>query len=88
MNSEQATVEEASPTGEMAIMGREGDTRYTWNRRNEAETEAAHQHFKRLRKQGFIAFRMKGLRGTKGEQMQEFDATAGKIIFVPPFTGG
>lgn len=76
----------ADGRGEMSVMGKEGDTKFTWNAKDPTEVEAARATWDLYKKKGFAAFRMK--RSTKGDQMDEFDPEAGRILFVPPMQGG
>ncbi len=76
----------ADGRSEMSVMGKEGDTKFTWNPKNAKEVEAAQETWDLYKKRGFAAFRMK-LWG-KGEQMREFDPKAGRILFIPPMQGG
>lgn len=75
---------EQEDTGYIAELNHEGDTRYTWNRNNKAECEAAKEHFEALRLKGFLAFKVRRITGIKGEAVQEFNAEAGKYIYVAP----
>lgn len=78
--------------GEMAVMGREGDTKFTWSRDNPDEVENARQTFNQyVREKKYAAFKVrmvKGSAGEKGEQVREFDPDAEAYIFVPPMRGG
>jgi hypothetical protein len=74
--------------GEMAIMGKEGDTKHIWSKTNRDETDAARVLFDSLTKKGHTAFRVTGKEGEKGEQMRTFDPEAERIIFVPPVQAG
>ena len=74
-------------TGEMRVMGKEGDLRVTWNSRDTDEVAAARAQFDDLRGKRFLAFRVTG-DGGKGEQITEFDADAQKLILAPPMAGG
>lgn len=74
-------------TGEMAVMGRQGDTRITWTRGNRDEVEAARRMFDELRGKGFLAFKVTR-DGDKGEQILKFDQEAERIILAPPMRGG
>lgn len=78
---------DSTVTGEMRVMGREGDTRVTWNARDVDEVAAAREQFDRLRARGFLAFAV-GEGGAKGEQITEFDPNAQKMILAPPMAGG
>ena len=73
--------------GEMAIMGRQGDTKIIWDRNNSDEISAAQRLFNDLRGTGYLAFSVqKG--GEKGVQIFYFDPQAEKIILAPPMRGG
>lgn len=72
----------------MAIMGKAGDSKYMWDPRNTEETEIAGETFAAYRRRGYLAFKVEGKDGDRGEQMTEFDPAAGRIIFVPPMAGG
>lgn len=76
----------ADGRGEMSVMGKEGDTKFTWNAKDPKEVEAAKATWDLYKGKGFAAFRMK--RSSKGDQMHEFDPKAGRILFVPPMQGG
>lgn len=71
-----------------AVINETGDTKTIWDRSNEVEVNAAKKDFKHFRDSGYIAYKVTGKEGTKGEVMHEFDATAERIIFAPPMRGG
>ena len=73
--------------GTMAIMGKEGDLKVSWNPDNKKEVEAAEKQFADLKKQGFKPFRMYD-DGKKGDELQKFDKWAEKNLFLTPMTGG
>lgn len=73
--------------GEMAILDDTGDTKIIWDNKNDEEVENARDQFKRLRKKGFLAYRVKK-NGEKAEMITEFDEDAEKIILSPPLAGG
>ena len=50
------------------------------------EGEEAAKRF--LKKKGYRGFRVTGKNGEKGEQMDEFDPAAGRMIMIPPLQGG
>jgi hypothetical protein len=76
-------------TGQMAVMGREGDVRTMWNKDVPAEVEAARAQFDALvGKSRYAAFRATGERGERGAQIRAFDPEAERIILVPPLAGG
>lgn len=74
--------------GTMRIMGTTGDTKLIWDADNTDETDAARRMFTDLRGKGFLAFRVVGEKGRKGEQITTFDADAERIIMAPPMVGG
>ncbi len=77
-------------TGLMAVMSQDGDTPYGWDKNDPADVAIARRTFNRFRQQGYAAFRAKAEEGTErtGEQMDEFDPEAERIIFVPQLVGG
>lgn len=72
---------------ELCVMDRTGDTRTIWNPDNEDETAAAKATFDRLKKKGYLAYRV-DKSGDKAEAMSEFDPRAGKVILCPAVVGG
>jgi hypothetical protein len=82
------SVETPSRIHEMAVMGKEGDTKITWSADNEHEVENARRSFDYFRSQGFAAFRVEGDDGAQGELIREFDSEIGVIVFIPPMQGG
>ncbi|MBI4060138.1 MAG: hypothetical protein HY403_01780 [Elusimicrobia bacterium] len=73
--------------GEMAVMGRGGDARISWDKSKPDEVEAARKVFDDLRGKGYLGFTVT-MDGDKGEQVTEFDQDAEKIILAPPIRGG
>lgn len=73
--------------GEMAVMDATGDTKIIWDSDVPDEVESAREQFNKLRKKGFIAYKVKK-GGEKGEVITEFDASAEKLILSPPLRGG
>ena len=74
--------------GTLSIMDvKEGDIRVEWNPESDEEVEVAKKSYKDAIKKGYKAFRMFDS-GKKGEQLDHFDATAEKILMVPPIMGG
>ena len=66
-----------------------GDLKKIWNAANQDEVEDARRSFNHLVKdKKYLAFRVSAEDGTKSEQIREFDASAGKMILVPPVAGG
>jgi hypothetical protein len=74
--------------GQMAVMGREGDTKLIWDKNQDAEVENAKATFDRLTKAGYMAYSVKGRNGEKDEQIRAFDPDAERIILAPPLQGG
>ncbi len=74
--------------GELAILGREGDTKTIWSKNDPDEVEAAKKQFASLIAKGFQAFEVKGKEGEKGERATAFDANAERYIFAKPLAGG
>jgi hypothetical protein len=75
-------------TGEMAIMGPEGDTKTIWDADKPEEVENARRTFNELREKGYYAYQVKGDDASKGERMTEFDPDAERMIMAPPLMGG
>ena len=73
--------------GIMSIMGQSGDTKVVWSRGNPDEIENARRTFYDLKERGFKAFAVNKL-GNKGEQIDEFNENAEKLIMVPQMRGG
>lgn len=71
---------------ELRILGGTGDTKMSWDRRNEIEVKAAKETFEKRIKEGWSAFKDKF--GTKGEKIKIFDPDAERIVLVPPISGG
>lgn len=74
-------------TGEMSVMGREGDTKHYWNAKNWDETRLAKEVYDKYVESKFKPYRMK-TNGDPGEPMDSFDPSTGSILFVPAMAGG
>lgn len=85
---EQTETRQAAVTGSMAVMGKEGDTKHFWDKKNPADVALARRTFNRFRQMGYAAFRLKDGTENKGEQLDEFDPDAERIIFMPQMKGG
>lgn len=72
----------------MAVMNTDGDKKTIWNRANTVEVEAARKEFKHFKDSGYIAYKVQGEKGERGEVLSEFDPQAERIIFAPPMRGG
>ena len=70
--------------GSIAHLNHEGDTTYIWDRKNEAECEAAKEHFLSLRKKGFLAFKVNRMGCKQKKPTDTFDQKAGKYIYTAP----
>lgn len=73
--------------GRMSIMGIKGDIRVEWDPDVEEEVKAAEKQFNELIKKKWKAFRMAD-HGKIGEEIEEFDKYAERILLVPPMVGG
>jgi len=66
-----------------------GDTRVMWDPRNTDEVAAARAAFDSAKGRGMMGFAVDPHSGERtGEQIREFDETAGKIIMVRQLAGG
>lgn len=68
-------------------MDESGDTRLQWNKGNRTEVTAAKARFDMLKARGYLAYRVNAT-GGQGEVLDEFDASAQRIIMVPQMVGG
>jgi hypothetical protein len=73
--------------GVMVILDRSGDTRHTWDRRNEDEVEVIRDLFGRMIAKGYQAWSVTR-KGDKDQRITEFDPQAEKVIFAPALVGG
>ena len=74
--------------GELAVMGRQGDTKIIWDKHRAEEVENARRTFDEMRKKGYLAYAVRGREGEKGSQIHEFDPEAERLIMAPPMRGG
>lgn len=72
----------------LAIMDHTGDTKIIWDKNQPDEVDNARETFNRLKKKGYLAFKVEGKDGTKGEVVREFDPNAERMILSPPVVGG
>lgn len=84
MEAQTDTTFEAVPAhmGAIAVMGSEGDIKYTWDPKKPEEVEVARKHFDDLKAKGFLIFKMK--RWSRKEQIADFDPKAGRLMFQAP----
>jgi hypothetical protein len=73
---------------EIIVLDHTGDSNHIWDPENEVEVEAAKQLFDSLKKKGYVAYKVEGKKGEKGEVMREWDPDAGRMIMAPPMRGG
>ncbi len=73
---------------ELSVLDSSGDTKLIWDRGNEVEVEAARELFAKLKHRQYLAYRVTGLSGDKGEVLHKFDPDAERIIMAPPMVGG
>lgn len=88
METQTSTESQKPRKLEMAVMGKEGDTKHIWDKSKPAEVEAARDLFNSLTKKGYTAYSVAGEKGDKDKQIREFDPNAERIIFVPPVQAG
>lgn len=82
------TTETIAPTiNEMRVLDHTGDTKIEWNPRRGEETNAAREMFDKLKKRGYLAYKLKR-DGTQGEVIREFDPSAERIVMSPAMQGG
>lgn len=72
----------------IATLDPTGDTKIMWDRSNPTEAAIALDAFNKARANGFMAYRVLGADGAKGEILTAFDAKAERIILAPPLKGG
>lgn len=72
----------------MAVMNEQGDKKTIWDRLNAIEVEAARKEFKFFKDSGYMAYKVEGKEGRRGEILHEFDPQAERVIFAPPMRGG
>ena len=72
--------------GQLSVMGREGDTRVTWDVDNFEEVKNARRTFDDLRKKGYWAYEVE--EGGKGNLITKFDPGVEKMILAPQMAGG
>lgn len=72
----------------IARLDHTGDTKIIWDRSNPTEIAIARAAFEKGRADGFMAYKVTGENGLKGEVMAKFDPQAERIILAPPLRGG
>ncbi len=74
--------------GIMVNLNETGDTKIIWDRTKPVETEIARDAFNKAKTGGYMAYKVTGEKGDKGEIMHAFDEKAERIILAPPLQGG
>lgn len=89
MNFKEALETELKP-GQSLItrLDETGDTKIIWDRNNSTEAAIAREAFRKAKADGFMAYRVTGKDGLRGEVLAEFDPAAERIILAPPLRGG
>ena len=77
-------VDDSPNLGTMAQLNHEGDTTYSWDRKNQAECDAAKEHFDSLRAKGFLAFKVNRMGCKQKKPTDTFESKAGKYIYTAP----
>jgi hypothetical protein len=77
-------VDDEPNLGTMAQLNHEGDTTYSWDRKNKAECDAAKEHFDSLRAKGFLAFKVNRMGCKQKKPTDTFESKAGKYIYTAP----
>jgi beta-galactosidase/beta-glucuronidase len=75
-------------SGEMVWLDETGESKIIWSADNEDEIEAAREMFEKLKKKGYVGYKVEGKKGEKGEVVREFDPMAERLIMAPPMKGG
>lgn len=89
MNYKDAIETELKPGQSVIVrLDHTGDTKIIWNQDNTTEVDIARGAFRKAKQDGFMAYKVTGKDGTKGEVMAEFDPSAERIILAPPLRGG
>ncbi len=72
--------------GELAVLGRPGDTKLKWDPEKPFEVEQARRRFEQLIKEGYRAHRIKagGNDNDLAEEITEFDPNARRITLSKP----
>jgi hypothetical protein len=65
-----------------------GDTKIFWDHQNQTEIDIARAAFTKAKADGYMAYKVTGKDGAKGEILAQFDPLAERIILAPPLRGG
>lgn len=89
MNIREALDAELGPDqGSLAVLDQTGDTKVIWDRNNPVEVEIARAAFDKAKAKKYMAYKIVGQDGKKGEVISEFDPKAERIILAPVLVGG
>jgi hypothetical protein len=72
----------------LQYLSQDGDTKLIWDSDKEEEVEAAQEMFDNLKAKGYMAYRVEGKKGDKGEIVNKFDPSLERIIMAPRMVGG
>jgi predicted dinucleotide-binding enzyme len=72
----------------MAVINETGDKKTIWDRMNPIEVEGAKREFDYFKSKGYMAYKVTGTDGRRGEVLHAFDPQAERIIFAPAMQGG
>ncbi len=81
-------VELSEHQGVLAVINQQGDKKTIWDRRNPVEVEAARREFDFFKEKKYLAYKVEGSEGRRGEVITKFNPDAERIIFAPPMVGG
>lgn len=72
--------------GTLSELNHTGDTKYTWDRNNPVEVEAAKEHFESMKKKGFLIFKVKKVwkLSRKPVEAQSFEGQEGGYVYALP----
>ncbi len=74
--------------GSMAVLGANGHTKIVWDRTDDVDVEGARDMFNVIKAEGYMAYKLEGKDGRKGEVITDFDPKAERIVMAPPLQGG
>lgn len=72
----------------LVVPDRTGDHKIMWSKDDPNSVEVAKKSFEELKKKGYLIYKVSGKEGARGEQMQEFDPNAERLIAIPQMQGG
>lgn len=72
----------------MVCLDDTGDTKIVWDREKPTEIAIARAAWDKAKRDGYMAYKVVGKDGAKGEIMHEFDPLAERVILAPALRGG